>query len=107
MKRERKRGMDCVVCGKIAKEAKLRFQGIEIDGWKCSCGEEYFDPEQAERILLLNKILSKKYESKLGQIRSNLIIRIPAELAEALNLHKGEKISIKAEGSKILHIEAV
>lgn len=98
--------MDCVVCGKIAKEAKLRFQGIEIDGWKCSCGEEYFDPKQAERILLLNKILSKKYESKLGQIRSNLIVRIPTELAEALNLRKGEKITIKAEGSKKIHIEA-
>lgn len=107
MSKKRKKGMDCVVCGKIAKEVKLHFQGIEIDGWKCSCGEEYFNPEQAERILLLNKILSKKYESKLGQIRSNLIIRIPAELAEALNLRKGEKISIKAEGSKILHIEAV
>ncbi len=106
MKRKTKKGMDCVVCGKIAKEAKLRFQGIEIDGWKCSCGEEYFDPEQAERILLLNKILSKKYESKLGQIRSNLIVRIPTELAEALNLRKGEKILIKAEGSKKLHIEA-
>jgi len=106
MKSKRKKGMDCVVCGKIAEEAKLRFQGIEIDGWKCSCGEEYFDPVQAERILLLNKILSKKYDSKLGQIRSNLIVRIPTELADALNLHKGGKISIKAEGSKKLHIEA-
>ena len=106
MSKKEKTGMDCVVCGKIAKEAKLRFQGIEIDGWKCSCGEEYFDPEQAERILLLNKILSKKYKSKLGQIRSNLIVRIPTELAEALNLRKGEKILIKADESKKLHIEA-
>ena len=102
---KKKVGMECVVCGKIAKEAKLRFQGTKIDGWKCSCGEEYFDPEQAERILLLNKILSKKYKIKLGQIRSNLIIRIPTELAEALSLKKGENVSIKAEGLKTLHIE--
>ena len=100
-------GMKCVVCGKIAKGAKLRFQGIDIDGWKCSCGEEYFDPEQAERILLLNKILTKEYKLKLGQIRSNLIIRLPKEIAEALDLHKGEIISVKAEGLKGLHIEAM
>ena len=97
--------MKCVSCGKTAKKAKLRFQGTEIDGWKCPCGEEYFDPEQAQKILLLNKILSKKYKIKLGQIRSNLIIRIPTELAEALALQKGENVSIKAEGLKKLYIE--
>jgi hypothetical protein len=102
----KKEGMECVSCGKIAKKTKLRFQGTDIDGWKCSCGEEYFDPEQAQRILLLNKILSKEYKIKLGQIRSNLIIRIPAELAEALDLHKGENILIKAEGSNKILIEA-
>ena len=97
--------MECVSCGKIAKKAKLRFQGTKIDGWKCSCGEDYFDPVQAQRILLLNKILTKEYKIKLGQIRSNLIIRIPTELAEALGLQKGENVLLKAEGSNILHIE--
>lgn len=102
----KKEGMVCVTCGKKAKSAKLRFQGAEIDGWKCSCGEEYFDPEQAQRILLLNKILAKEYKIKLGQIRSNLIIRIPTELAEALGLNKGESVLLKADGLKKLHIEA-
>jgi len=102
----KKEGMKCVSCGKIAKKTKLRFQGTDIDGWKCSCGEEYFDPEQAQKILLLNRILAKEYKIKLGQIRSNLIIRIPTELAEALDLHKGENILIKAEGSNKLLIEA-
>jgi CxxC motif-containing protein len=101
-----KKGMKCMICGKTAKEVKLRFQGTKIDGWKCSCGEEYFDPEQAQRILLLNKILTKEYKIKLGQIRSNLIIRIPTELAQALGLQKGEDVLIKAEGMKKLHIEA-
>lgn len=102
----KKEGMMCVTCGKTAKRAKLRFQGAEIDGWRCSCGEEYFDPEQAQRILLLNKILAKEYKTKLGQIRSNLIIRIPTELAEALGLRKGENVLLRAEGPKKLHIEA-
>ncbi|MCK5290477.1 MAG: hypothetical protein KAR39_00470 [Thermoplasmata archaeon] len=101
----KKEGMVCVTCGKTAKTAKLRFQGAEIDGWRCSCGEEYFDPEQAQRILLFNKILTKEYKIKLGQIRSNLIVRIPTELSEVLGLHKGEKVLLRADGEKKLHIE--
>ncbi len=101
----KKEGMVCVTCGKTAKRAKLRFQGAEIDGWRCSCGEEYFDPEQAQRILLFNKILTKEYKIKLGQIRSNLIVRIPTELSEVLGLHKGEKVLLRADGEKKLHIE--
>ncbi|MEE9224270.1 MAG: hypothetical protein V3U51_05940 [Thermoplasmata archaeon] len=94
-----------MTCGKTAKRAKLRFQGAEIDGWRCSCGEEYFDPEQAQRILLFNKILTKEYRIKLGQIRSNLIVRIPTELSEVLGLHKGEMVLLRADGEKKLHIE--
>lgn len=101
----KKEGMVCVTCGKTAKRAKLRFQGAEIDGWRCSCGEEYFDPEQAQRILLFNKILTKEYKIKLGQIRSNLIVRIPTELSGVLGLHKGEKVLLRADGEKKLHIE--
>lgn len=101
----KKEGMVCVTCGKTAKRAKLRFQGAEIDGWRCSCGEEYFDPEQAQRILLFNKILTKEYKIKLGQIRSNLIVRIPTELSEVLGLHKGEKVLLRADAEKKLHIE--
>ncbi len=103
----KKEGMVCVSCGKMAEKAQLRFQGYDIDGWKCPCGEEYFDPEQAHRFLLLNKVLNKEYEVKLGRIRSNLILRIPAELAEALDLEKGEKVRIKVDDMKHLHVEAV
>jgi hypothetical protein len=99
-------GLECANCGKVAKETKLRFQGFKIDGWHCSsCGEDYFNPEQAQRILLLNKIMKKKYEVTVGQMRSNLIIRIPIELAKAIGLQKGEKVKIKAEGMHTLHVE--
>ena len=102
----KKEGMICVSCGTTAKKTKLRFQGIQIDGWKCSCGEEYFEPEQAEKILLLNKVIKKEYYIKLSQIRSNLIIRIPKEVAEALNFQKGEKVLLKADGIKKFHVES-
>ena len=96
------KGMDCPKCGKMALEAKLTFQGHEIDGWKCKCGGEYFHPEQAQRILLLNKLRNSKFEVKVGQIRSNLIVRIPKEVGEALGLRKGgEMVLGVSEGRKI------
>ena len=88
-------GMKCVKCGGTAKKAKLSFQGFVIDGWKCKCGEEYFDPQQAEKILLFNKLKNSKFKVKIGQIRSNLIVRIPKEVQKALGLEKGEELTLK------------
>jgi hypothetical protein len=90
--------MKCVKCGKIAEEAELSFQGHGIKGWKCPCGEEYFDPAEAERILLINKLKKRTFESKLGENRSNLILRIPKVVQEALGLTKGERVTLQIKG---------
>ncbi|MBU4032490.1 MAG: AbrB/MazE/SpoVT family DNA-binding domain-containing protein [Candidatus Thermoplasmatota archaeon] len=92
-------GMKCVACGKTAKPMKLSFQGKRIDGWKCKCGEEYFEPEQAQRILLLNQIQKEQFRVKLGRVRSNLILRIPKRIADALELKDGEVVTVRVEGS--------
>ncbi|MFO7618331.1 MAG: hypothetical protein R6W91_01540 [Thermoplasmata archaeon] len=95
-------GMKCISCGKTAKPAKLSFQGQKIDGWKCGCGEEYFEPEQAQRILLLNQVRKENFRVKVGRVRSNLILRIPKRNAHALELNDGEEDTIKVEsGSEI------
>lgn len=107
MKRgKRKKGLKCL-CGKVAKEARLRFQGFEIDGWKCSCGEEFFDPQQAEQILLLNKTMKEKFDVTVGKIRSNLIVRIPTEVQKALGLKKGEHLKLKVESKKKIALVTV
>lgn len=90
-----KDGMGCPKCGGWAKPAKLHFQSFDIDGWKCKCGEEYFHPAQAQRILLLNKLEKQAIKAKVGQIRSNLIIRVPKQIQEALNLKKGEEVKLR------------
>jgi len=55
--------MKCHKCGKMMKYLKgMKFNEYSIDGWKCSCGEIYYDPEQAQKVLLLNKL---KKEEKL------------------------------------------
>ena len=89
------KGMICAKCGKIAAEASLRFQGHDIKGWKCACGEEYFDGAEAERLLLFNKLQHIEFPVKLGQMRSNLILRIPKEAQRALGLRKGETLRLK------------
>ena len=99
-------GMKCVTCGKTAKPAKLSFQGQAIDGWKCKCGEEYFQPEQAQRILLLNQVRKEMFRVKLGRVRSNLILRIPKAVADALELNGEEVVTLKVEGRMdiLIHI---
>ena len=92
-------------CGKTASYKKhLKFNNYDIDGWVCrDCGETYYNPEKAERILLLNKLKKIKYHLKLSKVKSNLILRIPKEIGDALDLQKGDEIELKLENqNKIL-----
>ncbi|MEW6329172.1 MAG: hypothetical protein AB1468_03585 [Candidatus Micrarchaeota archaeon] len=103
MKKDNK-SMRCVRCGGTARPAKLSFQGFGIDGWKCACGEEYFDPAQAERILTLNKLKRQAVEAKLGRIKSNLILRIPKAVEHALKLQTGGLVKIRVLDNKTVEI---
>ena len=97
--------MKCNKCKKSMKYAKgLKFNEYKVDGWVCPCGEVYYNPEQAQKILLLNKLKKKAIRAKLGRIRSNLIVRVPKDVETALGLEKGEEVLIKVEdnGMKIV-----
>ena len=49
--------MKCSKDGKTMKFIKgMKFNEYSIDGWKCSCGEIYYNPEQAQGVLLMNKL---------------------------------------------------
>lgn len=97
---EKKKGMDCVKCGGLAQPAKTSFQGMKIGGWKCKkCGEVYYDPAQAQKILMLHKLEHEELEAKLGRVKSNLILRIPRAVEECLGLKEGEKIRLKVRNA--------
>ncbi len=88
------KGMKCV-CGKLAEyEENLRFNQFNIDGWVRSCGEIYYNPAKAEKILLLNKLQKERYNIKLGRSKSNLILRIPKEISDVLELNKGDDVEL-------------
>ncbi len=96
------KGIGCT-CGKIAKPVKeLKFNGHTLSGWKCSCGEIYYEPEAAQRILLLNKLKKKKFHLKLSQVRSNLVLRIPKQVGEVLKLKKGSEVEFSLKNGKII-----
>ena len=80
----------------------LRFNQFRIDGWKCSCGEVYFDPEQAQKILLLNRLRKESIKVRLGRIRSNLILRVPKSVEDALGLKKGKEVCLRVKGREIV-----
>jgi len=93
---ETMKGIKCA-CGKTAEyDPHLKFNKYDIDGWVCkNCGEVYYNPEKAERILQLNKLKKVNYELTLTQVKSNLIVRIPKDVSDALDLHKGEQVKLR------------
>lgn len=101
-----KSSMKCV-CGKEAKyNPNMKFNGYDIDGWECkSCGEAFYNPEKAERILIINKLKKHKYYLKLSKVKSNLVLRIPKEVSEVLNLQKSQKVEfgLKDQNEIVIH----
>ena len=94
--------MKCNNCDKKMTYTKsIDFNGFKIDGYSCTCGEVYFDPEQAQRVLLLNKLKKEAVKAKLGKNRSNLILRLPQDMTTALSLHKGEEVLLTIEDKGI------
>ncbi len=95
--------MKCYKCGKQMKYLKrMNFNGHKVDGCKCSCGETYIDPDDAQRVLLLNKLKKEQIRAKLGKVRSNLILRLPIGIEHALSLKQGEEVLISIEGDAIM-----
>src|SRR3989344_2552234 len=80
----------------------IHFNGHTLDGWKCkSCGESYLNPEKAEKILLINKLEKQALRAKLGKIRSNLILRVPKDIENALELRNGEEVILQLEKNSL------
>jgi len=57
---------------------------------------------------LFNKLKKEALKAKLGQIKSNLILRLPKDIETACGLRKGEEVLITLEdrGIKIIPAEA-
>ncbi|HLD83716.1 MAG TPA: hypothetical protein VI979_02580 [archaeon] len=84
---------------------KAKFQGFEIDAFRnANTGEEFYDPKQAERILVFNKLRNKMFRTTAGQIQNN-IIWLRVEVSKAVGIKKGEEVKIKIEDTHKISIE--
>lgn len=93
-------------CGSWAKQTKLKLEGFEVRGWKCKkCGMEFVHPEDAQRILVLNKLRKQAVEVKIGMLGSNQIIRFPKEVSTALNVHSGDTALINIAGKDKFEVQ--
>lgn len=103
---KKSKAMKCV-CGKTAKYKRgMHFGKHRIDGWECKyCKEVYFDPEQAQKILILNKLKNKGFRIKVNKVRSNQIIRLPKEISIVLNNPK--EVNLRLINEKEVMISTV
>lgn len=92
-------------CGKWAKPAKLRIEGLELRGWKCVCGEEYLSPEDSMRISAIKQLKTHPMEAVVTKTGNSFAIRLRKEIVTALGFKLGEKIKLVLETPKRLLLQ--
>jgi YgiT-type zinc finger domain-containing protein len=96
----------CVLCnGKlIGKSVDYKVYGKSIGKFPAlicdSCGEQWFDEETSKKIQEKEKklkLFGLSRETKVSYSGNSLIVRIPKELAEFMNLKKETRVIIYPE----------
>lgn len=73
------------------------------------CGEVYFDEQTATEIQLKSKqlgLFGLARKAKVAEIGNSLAIRIPKEIAEFMDLKKGEEVIVLPDGKKQIRISS-
>ncbi|MEK6920511.1 MAG: hypothetical protein AABX82_01405 [Nanoarchaeota archaeon] len=105
----------CYVCEKgIMEKKKVDFHLYgeligKFDAEVCPvCKEKFFDEETSQKIDATTKakgLWGLEAETSIGQSGDSLMVRINKQLAQFLNLQKGERIKIRPEDRKKITIE--
>lgn len=97
--------MKCTKCGGWAKPHEFNIEGFKVRGWKCKCGEEMYSAEDLEPVLLINKYRKSGIKAKISRSGNGYVLRIPKNLAEALQKKFGDKVPITISGEGTVVIE--
>ena len=106
--------MSCPICNGKLKLTKLEYSFYDIpfgkfDAEVCQkCGEIFFTEEASDRIDEIAKekgLWGLEKRSKISYSGNSLIVRIPKEIAEFMDLMKGQEIEIHPEGKKKIVVE--
>ena len=94
----------CTKFGHQMKRKTLTMEGTNVRVWECAkCDEVILHPEDAQRMLVLNK-LKNGLSVKIGELGNSLVVRIPKELAVMYKMTKGGEIRLKAHDNKIIEM---
>lgn len=108
--------MKCPICDGRMERMKVEYEyhGIrigEFDADVCAdCGEAFFTEEASDDIDRIAKekgLWGMEVRSKVSYSGNSLIVRIPREIVEFLDLEKGDNIRIHPEGKRRLVVELV
>ena len=108
--------MKCPMCDGTLKGGRTEYSYHDInfgefDADICvKCGEAFFTEEASDEIDEKAKELGLwglEARSKVSYSGNSLMVRIPREIAEFLELEKGDDIRIHPEGKKRLVVELV
>lgn len=87
----------CTKCRAWAKPDTFRIEGFPVRGWKCSCGESYLHPVDANRVLAFHRLKREVLRTKLSYSGNSMIVRLPSTLAKALGLARGGPLELTLE----------
>ncbi len=95
MKQELKNEKIKCECGSWTKPQYFNLEGSKVRGSSCpKCGETYFNPEDANKALIYNRIKREILKGKVAKAGNSFVIRLPKKLIVALGLYVGEEIDI-------------
>ena len=106
--------MSCPICNGKLKKVKADYEYYDIyigkfDAEKClECGEIFFTENASDKIDRIAKekgLWGLERRSKISYSGNSLIVRIPKDIAEFLDLKNGKEIQIHPEGKKKLVVE--
>jgi len=87
----------CPECGKSLKSERREIStGIYTNVEVCpNCSDEWLDEKEYERVRAL-------FKRKAFKIGGSLAVRIPKEIADAIDIADGDEVSVTTEGEKLI-----
>jgi ribosomal protein S27AE len=89
--------VDCT-CGTRTVPKYFKMEGLKVRGSECpKCGEIYFNSEDANRLLIFNKIRHEIMSGKVTKAGNSYVLRLPKKLVDALGLTVGSELEISLD----------
>ena len=97
-------GLECE-CGGVMKPNIFNVEGISVRGWKCKKCDRIDYSDDINAALTIKKYKKAGAMLKLRSVGDTVVITIPKDIREALNLKAGEGVRMYPLSQKKVMIE--